>query len=361
MFASFDPLKGERLQILDEKGNIVSERWLPQLSDDRLVEGYRTMLYARIADLKAVSLQRQGRIFTLPANMGQEAAAVGSAMAIEKTDWMVPAYRELGAWLVKGVTMKHYFQYFGGSEEGSRFPKSMRILPVSVPISSQLPHAAGIGHSIVYRGEKDIVITYFGDGGTSQGDFHEGINWAAVFNCPVIFFCNNNGYAISLKREKQTRSETIAQKAFGYGIPGIHVDVNDFLAVYRATSEAAQHARSGKCPVLIEAVTYRLGAHTTSDDPGKYRSADEEEAWKPKDPLIRMKLYLQSKKLWDDTKEDATKAEFEADIDEQFKAVENLPPTSVENIFKYQFEKMPDSLVAQRIELQNFLSRKEGN
>jgi len=360
MFKTFDPLKGKRLQIMNENGEIVGEKWMPKLSDDKLVEAYKTMLYARIADEKAVSYQRQGRLFTLPANMGQEAAAIGSAMALEKTDWMVPAYRELGSWLVKGATMLHYFLYFGGSEEGSRFPEGTRLLPVSVPISSQLTHAAGLGFAAQYKGEKDVVITYFGDGGTSQGDFHEGINWAAVFNCPVIFFNNNNGYAISLPRAKQTKSETIAQKAIAYGIPGIQIDGNDFLAVYRATSEAAKHAREGKGPVLIEAITYRLGAHTTSDDPTKYRTKEEEAEWHPKEPLIRMRKFLENKGLWDDAKEQKHRDEATADIEGHFKEFEKYKNTPLEDIFKYQYEEMPDGLKAQMVELRNYYDRKEG-
>jgi len=359
MFETFDPLKGRQLEVLDAEGKIKVKKWIPQLDDDKLVEAYKTMLYARVADIKAVSLQRQGRIFTLPTNMGQEAAAVGSAMAIKQSDWMVTAYRELGAWLVKGFTMKQYFLYFGGSEEGSRLAENARMTPTAVPISSQLPHAVGIAHAINYRGEDDVVLAYFGDGGTSQGDFHEAMNWAGVFNCPVIFFCNNNQYAISLSRKKQTKAETLAQKAIAYGMPGIQVDGNDFLAVYRATSEAVNHARSGKGPVMIEAVTYRMGAHTTSDDPGKYRTKEEEAEWQEKDPLKRMKIFLEGKGLWDDEKEEKHKSVSEADVSRQFKEVENAGSTSVDDIFKYQFAELPDSLKQQQAELQDFLDRKE--
>ncbi|MFH1893934.1 MAG: pyruvate dehydrogenase (acetyl-transferring) E1 component subunit alpha [Candidatus Zixiibacteriota bacterium] len=360
MFKDFDPLQGKRLEIMNINGEIVTQKWMPKISDAKIVEAYKTMLYARIGDLKAVSYQRQGRLYTLPTNIGQEAAAVGSAMAIEKNDWMVPAYRELGAWLVKGATMRHYFYYFGGSEEGSRFPEGTRLLPVSVPISSQLTHAAGIGHSINYKGEKDVVITYFGDGGSSQGDFHEGLNWAAVFNCPVIFFCNNNGYAISLPRKRQTKARTIAQKAIAYEIPGIQIDGNDFFAVYRATSEAARYAREGHGPVLIEAVTYRRGAHTTSDDPTKYRSAEEEKEWEQKDPLLRLRKYLESKNLWDEKNEQDHTEESTADIESQFKEYEQFEGTPLEDIFKYQLEEMPDSLKSQMVDMRNFINRKEG-
>jgi pyruvate dehydrogenase E1 component alpha subunit len=360
MFRSFDPLEGKRLEIMNEKGEIVAEKWMPKLSDDRVVEAYKTMAYARIGDEKAVSYQRQGRLFTLPANMGQEAAAVGSAMALKKTDWMVPAYRELGAWLVKGAKMRDYFFYFGGSEEGSRYADGVRLLPVSVPIASQLTHAAGIGHAIRYRGGDDVVITYFGDGGSSQGDFHEAMNWAAVYNCPVVFFCNNNGYAISFPREKQTKAKTIAQKAIAYDVPGIQIDGNDFFSVYRATSEAVSHARKGNGPVLIEAVTYRRGAHTTADDPTRYRTAEEEAEWEGKDPLIRFKAYLKSKGIWDDDKEARWVKEATSDIERQFAEFEQYKATPIEDIFKYTYEDVPDIMKEQMVELRNYFSRKEG-
>jgi pyruvate dehydrogenase E1 component alpha subunit len=360
LFNAFDPLSGKRLQVMDEKGDIVDAMWMPDLPDSKVVEAYKVMLYARIADTKSVSYQRQGRLYTLPSNMGQEAAAVGSAMALEKIDWMVPAYRELGAWLVKGATMLHYFLYFGGSEEGSRYPEGTRLLPVSVPISSQLCHAAGIAHAAKYRGDREVVITYFGDGGSSQGDFHEASNWAAVYELPVIFFCNNNGYAISLRRDKQTKSKTIAQKAIAYGMPGLQVDGNDFFAVYRATHEAAKNARDGNGPSLIEAVTYRRGSHTTSDDPTRYRSADEEKAWEAKDPMIRLRKYLEKKKLWDEDREKKHIEQATSDIDRQFKQFEATAAPTVEDIFKYQFDEMPDSLKKQMVELRNFINRKEG-
>ncbi len=360
MFSTFDPLQGKRLTIMNESGEIVAPEWMPKLPDDKIVDAYKTMLYARIGDLKAVSYQRQGRLYTLPTNIGQEAAAVGSALALEKTDWMVPAYRELGAWLVKGATMRDYFFYFGGSEEGSRYPDGTRLLPVSVPITSQLTHAVGIGFASNYKGEKDVVITYFGDGGSSQGDFHEALNWAAVFSCPTIFFCNNNGYAISLPREKQTKSKTIAQKAIAYDMPGIQIDGNDLFAVYRATSEAVKYARDGNGPVLIEAITYRLGAHTTSDDPSRYRSAEEEKEWEAKDPLLRLRVWLEKKGLWDDAKEKDYSEEATSDIESQFAEFEQYKATPIEDIFKYTFEEMPDSLKEQMIEVRNHVNRMGG-
>lgn len=360
LFDAYDPLQQKQLSILDERGKLVNAQWAPSLSDEKLLLGYKTMLLARIADLKAVSLQRQGRLYTLPPNIGQEACAVGSALALDRSDWMVPAYRELGAWLLKGVPLERIYMYHGGSESGNVITEGTRVLPTSVPIASQLLHAAGIGHAINYRGGNEVVITYFGDGGTSEGDFHEALNWAGVFNCPVIFFCNNNQYAISLPRERQTRAATLAQKAVAYGIKGIQVDGNDLLAVYRATQAAADHARGGNGPVLIEAVTYRLGAHTTSDDPTKYRDSEEEILWKTRDPLLRMRKYLDAKKLWNDTLEEQATAEAQQQADAAFKLAEKWPVNSPDEIFTHVFEQAPPELQKQAASLKRFLKWKEG-
>ncbi len=361
MFKDFDPLKGKQLQIMDVDGKIIDDKHMPKLSDDQMVEAYKYMLYARQVDLKAVAYQRMGRLFTLPPNIGQEAAALGSAYALDKKkDWMVPAFREMAAWLYWGATAKGLYLYWAGSEDGNVTPDDVNFMPSAVPVASQVPHAAGIGYAIKYKGTDQVAIAYFGDGATSEGDFHEGLNFAGVFKCPVIFFCNNNHYAISVPRHMQTASETLAQKAIAYGMPGIQVDGNDFFAVYSATKAAADHARSGKGPVLIEAYTYRRGYHTTSDDPTKYRTAEEEKEWEAKDPLTRMKKFLEAKGLWDDDKEEKYVKDAKKDISAQFKEVEEYPRTSLDQIFKYMYEEMPDVLKKQKVYMEKFLSWKEG-
>jgi pyruvate dehydrogenase E1 component alpha subunit len=358
-FESFDPLKGQKLEILNEEGQITDSRWMPALSNERIIEIYRLMLLARIADVKAVSYQRQGRLYTLPPSMGQEACAVGSASVLEKTDWISPAYRELGALITKGVPLSRIYLYHSGSEYGNVYPPEVRVLPSAVPIASQLLHAAGIGHAINFKGLKEVVITYFGDGGTSEGDFHEALNWAGVFSCPVIFFCNNNQYAISCPRTNQTKSATLAQKAVAYGIPGIQIDGNDLFAVYRATQEAAEWGRAGKGPVLIEAETYRLGAHTTSDDPTKYRSPEEEKIWQNRDPLLRMKKYLTAQKLWNDQLEEQAKEEATKLADEAFKEASLQTVNSPEEIISHVFETPNSELKKQLQSLKDFLRWKE--
>lgn len=294
-------------------------------------------------------------MLTYAPNLGQEAAQVGSAYAMEKDDWLVPAFRELGAWLVRGVPLKNILLYWYGNEWGSHFPEGVKVLPISVPISSQLQHAAGIGIANNIKGEKNVVVTYVGDGGTSEGDFHEAINFAAVFNAPVIFIIQNNQYAISTRRAIQTKSETLAQKAIAYGIPGILVDGNDIFAMYSATKEAIDRARNGGGPTLIEAYTYRLGSHTTSDDPTLYRENEEVEQWKKKDPILRFKKYLLSKNLITEEWDDNLKEELEKIVTTTFEEIENKSDTEIDDIFKYHYEKMPPQLEEQLKEYKEFL------
>src|SRR5690554_539519 len=261
----FNPLKGEMLRIMDEEGKIIEPGLMPELDNERVLELYKVMLLTRAADDKALQLQRQGRMLTYAPNTGQEAAQVASVAPLRKTDWLAPAFRELGAWLLKGVSLENIYLYWYGNEWGSHFPEDVRMLPISVPIGSQLNHAVGIAMASKYKGEDDVTVGYIGDGGTSIGDFSEALNFAGVFDAPVIFFVQNNQYAISVKRQIQTKAATLAQKAIAAGIPGIQVDGNDLFAVYAAVDEAAKRARAGQGPTLIEAYTYRLGAHTTSD------------------------------------------------------------------------------------------------
>ncbi len=212
-FEDCNPIGGDKhYRILDFDGNVIREEDIPSFSDEELLYLYWTMLFSRTIDEKNISYQRQGRMLTYAPNIGQEATQVGSAYAMEKNDWLVPSYRELGAWLIKGVPLKNIFLYWYGNEWGSHMPEGVRVLPISVPIASQLQHATGIGMANNIKGEKNVVVTYVGDGGTSQGDFHEALNFAAVFKAPVVFIIQNNQYAISLPRKVQTASETLAQK-----------------------------------------------------------------------------------------------------------------------------------------------------
>lgn len=343
----YNPLENEMYQILDINGELVKEKDLPSLSDEELLYLYKTMLYVRVIDDKALSYQRQGRMLTYAPNTGQEAAQIGSAYAMDKEDWLVPAFRELGAWLIRGVPLKNIYLYWYGNEWGSYMPEGVKVLPVSIPISSHYLHAAGLGMANNIKGEKNAVVAYIGDGGTSHGDFHEALNYAAVFKAPVVFVVQNNQYAISVSRAIQTASKTLAQKAIAYNMPGILVDGNDIFAMYAATKEALDRARNGEGPTLIEAYTYRLGAHTTSDDPTKYREDSEVDEWRPKDPLIRFKKYLLTKGVLTEEWEEKTKEELENEVVSTFESIENKSDTLIDDIFKYHYETMPPQLEEQ--------------
>ena len=364
-FEDFKPLEGKSVeekmyQILDKDGKVVNKKDLPDLSDEDLVSMFKTMLYTRIIDEKALSYQRQGRMLTYAPNTGQEATQVGSASAMKKSDWLVPAFRELGAWLTHGATLKNIYLYWYGNEWGSYMP-DVKILPVSVPIASQYQHAAGIGMSINIKGEDDIVMTYVGDGGTSHGDFHEALNFASVFNAPVVFIIQNNQYAISVPRKSQSKTKTLAQRAIAYDMPGRLVDGNDILAMYSATKEAVDRARSGGGPTLIEAYTYRLGAHTTSDDPTKYREDSEVDEWRVKDPIDRFQKYLIEKKLIDEEWVEKTRAELEKEVMSTFEEIEKDSDTEIEDIFKYQYETMPPHLEEQLNDYKAYLEGGKNN
>lgn len=354
-FKDYNPLEGKMYQVMDESGKVKNKKDLPNLKDDELIYLYKTMLYTRVIDEKAVSYQRQGRMLTYAPNTGQEATQVASAYAMEEKDFLVPAFRELGAWLVKGVPLKSIYLYWYGNEWGSHFPEDINMLPISIPIASQYSHAAGIGMASQIKGEDDVAVAYVGDGGTSHGDFHEGLNFAGAFNAPVVFIIQNNQYAISIPRKKQTASETLAQKAIACGIEGIQVDGNDIFAMYNATKKAIDKARDGGGPTLIEAYTYRLGAHTTSDDPTKYREDSEVEPWLKKDPLIRFEKYLKEKKLLDDKWLEETRKELEDDVTKVFETMEKEQEYKVEDIFKYHYETMPPQLEEQMNDYLEFL------
>lgn len=303
------------LQVLDENGKL-DAKLDPKLSDDQLLEMHRWMRLARAMDERMLKLQRQGRLGTFPPCTGQEAISIPIALAMQKNDWFAGAFRELGGRLVRGESLVQTLLYYNGFEEGNVMPTDdTRLLPISVVIGCQFPHAAGLAYAAKYKGDDAAAVAFIGDGGTSEGDFHEGLNFAAAWKAPAVFVCQNNQWAISIPRGDQTPSETIAQKGIAYGIPSVQVDGNDPLAVHVAITEALDRARAGEGPTFIEAVTYRLMMHTTADDPQKYRGVkEEEEAW-AKEPLIRFEKYLRKKGIWDDAKAEALQAELKAQVD----------------------------------------------
>ncbi|MBY0546243.1 MAG: pyruvate dehydrogenase (acetyl-transferring) E1 component subunit alpha [Candidatus Obscuribacterales bacterium] len=348
------PIQLEYLSILDENG-VVDKELEPKLEAAQLKDMFRWMLFARRVDERLLKLQRQGRIGTFPQSTGHEAISLGSAVNITKEDWHVPAYRELAGFLYRGWTLEGILIYWMGYEEGARPPEGVNDTPIAVPIASQLLHAAGMGMAANIIGDKKVVMTYFGDGATSEGDCHEALNFASVFQAPVVFVCLNNQFAISVPLSKQMHSETIVQKAVAYGMPGIKVDGNDVLAVYAASKEAVERARNGGGPTLIECLTYRYTPHTTADDPSRYRSDEETQRWIAKEPLIRFEKYLKAKGVLTDAEVKVIDSEIETRINEAITNAEEAtkrPPLSDPLVmFDHLYKDLPPHLQEQRDEL----------
>ncbi len=298
-------------------------------------------------DERMVRLQRQGRIGTFAPIKGQEASQLGSVFTLRRTDWMVPSFRETAAMIWRGWPIEKILLFFAGYVEGGQPAPDQHDLPITIPVGTQLPHAVGLAYAAQYRGDDAVVMAYFGDGATSEGDFHEALNFAGVWHVPVVFICQNNQWAISVPLKKQTHSKTIAQKALAYGLPGIQVDGNDVLAVYVAAREAVERAHAGEGPTLIECVTYRLGVHTTADDPTKYRAQEEVAAWEQKDPLTRFRAHLEKKDLL----EDGLEQRVDEEIAEAVRRFEATPPADPLTAFDHVYAEMPPHLRAQRDDL----------
>jgi pyruvate dehydrogenase E1 component alpha subunit len=354
-FDKFDPLKGERLEIMDKDG-IVNEALRPDLPDDRIKDLYVRMTVLREADKTALSLQREGRMGTYAPVYGQEAAQASAAFLHEQ-DWIAPSYRETGALFMKGVPLKNLYMYWMGDERGMNMDPKLRVLPIDVVVGCPPLHAVGVSWAMKLKGEKSVAVGYFGDGASSQGSVHEAMNMAGVFKTPTVFVCQNNQFAISLPRSRQTAAHTIAQRAVGYGFKGIQIYGNDLLAVYAAMKEATDLARKGGGPSFIEMLTYRFGPHTTADDPNKYRPADEVERNKPFDPLVRLRLYLDKKGLWSEDEEYEIIADAKREVGAALAEAEAVPPPSPSDLFDYTWKDIPKQARMQKEELLSFLSR----
>ncbi len=330
VIATFDV---KRLEILDEHGN-ADESLMPLLEEDEVKRIYELMTLSRTFDERALSLQREGRIGTYPSILGQEAAQVGSAFALDKADWVFPSFRETGMYITMGYPLHMLFQYWAGDERGMATPEGLNILPVCVSVGTHIPHAVGAAMAARYRRDRIAVVAYFGDGGTSKGDFHEGFNFAGVFRPPVVFICQNNQWAISVPRERQTASETLAQKAIAYGFEGIQVDGNDVFAVYSAARSALEKARNGGGPTFIECYTYRLSHHTTADDATRYRSREEVEQWKKKDPILRLGLYMEKRGMMPNGYRQEVEERSRSLVDEAVSTAEKAGPPRPEEMFR---------------------------
>jgi 2-oxoisovalerate dehydrogenase E1 component alpha subunit len=337
------------LQVMDHEGQILLPEYRTQITKDLVLTFYRHLIRTRTFDRKCVSLQRQGRIGTYAPYEGQEACQVGSALALKKDDWIFPTYRDHGATMTFGQSLKNILLFWNGRNEGCVPPAGKKIFPPSVPIATQIPHAAGAAYAEKLKGTNNAVIVYFGDGATSEGDFHEGVNFASVFNVPVVFFNQNNQYAISVPITRQMKSKTIAQKALAYDIYGIRVDGNDIFAVYFETKKALERARNGEGPILIEAVTWRYGAHTTADDPTKYRDQEESKRRREKtDPIMRLERFMKQEGWFDEKWAQQVHEEVTAEIEKAISEMESFPKANPAVLFDHVFAKPTWTLEEQK-------------
>jgi pyruvate dehydrogenase E1 component alpha subunit len=346
------PCRVDHISILNEFGELDKELE-PDLSDELLLKLHRAMLLGRRFDERLLQLQRQGRIGTFGPIKGQEASQIGAVAALRPSDWLVPSFREMAAELWRGKKLENVVLLYGGYNEGGVIDEEQNTLPVAIPVASQTLHAAGIAYAIKYRKKDDVAMVFFGDGATSEGDFHEAMNFAGVFQIPVVFVCQNNHWAISIPRSKQTRSKTLAQKALAYGLPGVQVDGNDVLAVYTAAKAAVDRARAGDGPTMIECITYRMSVHTTADDPKRYRKEAEVDEWIKRDPITRFQKYLRDKNLLTEDKINSLEEQIKDEIKEAVQKAEQVMEQKVDPLlmFDYVFAEMHPYLQQQREEL----------
>jgi len=354
-------LEGEYpvVRVLQDDGTL-DPKLDPHLSLDEVEFIYRYLQLTRSLDRKLTALQRQGRVGFHVGSLGEEAAIIGAAFALRETDWVFPCYRELGAALIRGLDLQTFMDnMFGNSNDvvkGRQMPdhytcREKKFVSISSPVGTQITQATGFAWGAKINGEDLATLVYFGDGATSTPEFHSGMNLAGVFKIPTIFFCRNNGWAISTPSERQTASETYAQKAKAYGVPGVRVDGNDLFAVVAVVRQAIARAEAGGGATLIEALTYRMGGHSTSDDPDRYRGHEQVEHWQKRDPIERVRLYMESQGAWDDERE----KELQEEIDKKFRTAvsvsEATPPPALESMFDDVYEIRPWHLREQCEEL----------
>lgn len=352
-------LREDCYRVLNEDNSADSKKE-PKIGKELMLKMYRNMVLTRLYDERGMMLQRQGRIgFTVP-SFGQEAIQIGTAASLDEKDWVFPSYREPGIFIYRGASLYHLFCNLFGNQadicKGHQMPvhysfAALRLFSVSSPIATQVIQAVGAAMAFKIRREKQISITYFGDGATSENDFHSGMTFAGAFKTPTVFVCVNNQYAISVPVHKQTGAKRLVDKAGGYGMPGVAVDGNDILAVHQVAEEAVERARNGGGPTLIECVTFRMGPHSSSDDPTRYRDEKLYDAWKQRDPITRFREYLAKKKLWDDAKENHLLEELKLEIAQAFGRAEAEPLPTLESIFEGVFREKTPQLEKQSREL----------
>lgn len=342
-------------QILDAEGNLV--RQMPDLGMPRLLELYRFMQLGRAFSNKIIALQRQGRATTFGSLVGQEATSVGLAAPMQPQDWLATSYRELASLMVKGVPLSTLVYSFRGFAPA--YPEEAHCLPIQIVIGTQILHAVGLGMAAKIAGDPAVAVGVCGDGATSEGDFNEALNFAGVFQAPVVFVVQNNGWAISVPRKHQSAAVTLAARGSGFGVPSVLVDGNDILAVYEVMQQALERARSGQGPTLIEALTYRIGAHTTADDPTRYRDPAEVEAWRAKDPIARVKRFLLQQGQLSEAEDQQIVEEAEATVNQAVAEAEAQPAPSPASIFDMTAQVLSPRQQAQREEILHYAQYKQ--
>ena len=338
----------EHVSILDEDGKFDAKLGRGLVPDDDVVRLYEHMSICRKFDEVAFKLQRSGRMGTYPENRGQEAVSLGAAYVLRPDDWMVPCYRENAGLFWRGLPMEFILLHWMGDERGNEIPRELAMTPQAIPIGTQMLHAVGLAWAAKYRDQDRIACTFFGDGASSEGDCHEALNFAANLNIPVVFVCQNNGWAISVPTKIQCSAPTVAQRGIAYGMHCVQCDGNDIFAVAKVVQEAAERARSEQRPTFIEAITYRIGDHTTADDAGRYREKAEVEAWKKRDPLLRLRRYLTERDRWDDAREKAIVARAREEVAGAVKRAEEITDPVTSDMFDSLYETLSPELEAQR-------------
>ncbi len=346
----------ELRRVLDDDGKVVAGAKVPEVSEKELLRLFETMLMVRVVDERMMRIQRQGKLGFYMKSLGEEATHM-SVFPLRDDDWIFPSYREQGAWFWRGYGIENFLnQLFGNQKDptkGRQMPVHhsanwLNCVSISSPVGTQIPQAVGTGMAMKASGTDSVAMTFFGEGTSSTGEFHVGMNFAGVMKAPVIFVIRNNGWAISTSSEKQSAAKSFASKAVGYGMPGIRVDGNDILAVIQVANEAVERARAGLGPTLIECVTYRIEGHSSSDDPSVYRNPAEPSLWEPKDPLNRMRGYLKNQSIWSEGLEKEISDKYNDEITKYLAIAEAEPPPAVETLFDDVFQELPWHLKEQK-------------
>ncbi len=338
-------MPGDMLQILRPDGTLVGDA---PVDVDTTRDLYHAMVVGRVYDRKCTAMQKQGRLATYAPFEGQEACQIGAVAPLEEQDWVVATYRDAAAMWFAGYPMVNLILGRTGDERGGQIPEGVNVLPPSITVGGHMIHAVGTGWASKLQGDGGVSLTMFGDGATSEGDFHEAMNFAGVYQTPTVFFCQNNGWAISLPFEQQTNAAALVDKAIGYGMPGVRIDGNDLFAVVAATTEAVETARSGGGPTFIEAMTYRIGPHTTADDPGRYRTEEATDEWRRSDPIDRVRAYLVANDAWDQSWEDEVADEASDQVEAAVEEAEALDPFTAGEVFDAMFAEPTQTLLDQR-------------